>query len=409
MMNNQPILDLLRQRLGLDPRSIGLLVLEQVINQRLQLHSFRDVEAYARFLERDTQEWNFILEAVVVPESWFFRGGELFRTLADWLRLHRRELRIDRPLRVLSIPSGNGEEPYSLAIALQDLSVDLRDIQVLGVDLSRAAVDRAIKGIYGSFAFRRFDPKSRPGLFQQVNEQSWQINSMIRQRVQFRVGNLLDFDFLQGEAPFDLIFCRNLFIYFDTPAKQLGLKRLTSLLAPGGRLCLSSSEAATLPMHEFARVGAPEWFWYQRQTSTKQPDLTPLPTVQEPMATPMPSSATVRVIAPTTVPPKTASELLAEAKESADRGEGALAKQMVEESLQRHRTAEGFALLGTLLQGQHNLEGAEKAFRDALYLEPNHESSLTSLYVLLERQGRQAQATLLRQRIERQMARVESR
>src|SRR5262249_8781045 len=156
-----------------------------------------------------------LVEEVVVPETWFFRGAGLFTDLAKRIR----NTALSRPFRVLSVPCSTGEEPYSLAIALAEANVSPQAFTLEGVDLSGRSVERAQRGCYGAFSFRQTDPGLHDRYFRPAGRE-WEIDATLRQAVRFRTGNLVDPQFLWGEAPYDLILCRNLLIYLHPEARR---------------------------------------------------------------------------------------------------------------------------------------------------------------------------------------------
>ena len=106
----------LERRIGLDPDSLGTTAAGKAVAERCQTRGLVDPIAYAALLEHDAAEFMSLVELLVVPETWFFRGGGLF----DFLARHALEVHSQRdtrkPVRVLSLPCSTGEEPYSLAI-----------------------------------------------------------------------------------------------------------------------------------------------------------------------------------------------------------------------------------------------------------------------------------------------------
>jgi chemotaxis protein methyltransferase WspC len=115
-MNLAPVTELLEQRIGLDPTSLGASVLPAAVSDEMRTFGLTDAAAYSNRVRSDPGAFAALVERLVVPETWFFRGAGLFEELA------RNVTRFDggRPFRALSVPCSSGEEPYSLAIALLD-------------------------------------------------------------------------------------------------------------------------------------------------------------------------------------------------------------------------------------------------------------------------------------------------
>src|SRR5262249_25110124 len=151
-----------------------------------------------------------LLDDLTVPETWFFRGGELFAHLAQQVATESRVRPADQPYRVLSVPCSTGEEPYSLVIALVERGNASGAWTIDGVDLQASYLERAKQGKFGDFAFRQTPPDLKERYFRPA-EDGWVLSPSIRSMVRFRQDNLLAPLFLAGEEQFDLILCRNLF------------------------------------------------------------------------------------------------------------------------------------------------------------------------------------------------------
>src|SRR5262249_5758451 len=147
--------------------------------------------------------------------------------------------------RVLSVPCSTGEEPYSLALALLEAGVAPSSWQIDAVDLSPRHIERAGRGVFGEFSFRQTPPELRQRYFRRIAA-GWEPEPALRALVRFRQGNLLAAFFLAGEEPFDLIFCRNLFIYLLPAARRRALETLDRLLAAEGWLCMGHAEPIEL-------------------------------------------------------------------------------------------------------------------------------------------------------------------
>jgi chemotaxis protein methyltransferase WspC len=416
-MSFAPVLKLLSERAGLDPASLGSTAVKSAVAARLRACHLRP-EEYAVRLADDAGEFQALLEEVVVPETWFFRGGVLFFHLAEQVRARRRTS------RVLSIPCSTGEEPYSLAVALAELGVPPASCVLDGVDVSARNVEAAQAGVFGELSFRQTDPSLRARYFRPA-EGGWQIVEPLRRAVRFLVGNVLDPALLLFEAPYDVVFCRNLFIYLTPPARRQALQALARLLTPGGLLSLGHAEPLDADDARFRRTGPDGMFLYERTAMTAAHPGLPAPVRQAPQPDAPPrraaeaprSTGVSPVIAATGGTPvlrqeksqaaqpdgqPTRDDLLAQARRQADGGQLAPALELC-------RTIEGrfgpcadtSSLTGIIHQARRDSLAATRAFRRALYLEPNHREALTHLMLLCQDQGDRAQAELLRKRLER--------
>jgi chemotaxis protein methyltransferase CheR len=191
-----------------------------------------------------------VIEAMTTNETFWFRDSHPFtilsgQVLPDYIK--RRQ----RTLRLWSAACSTGQEPYSISIAIQEfLSRNpgaFSDIQITATDISPAVLDEAKIGYYDAMAVARGLPaeiKSR--YFQRDTkhwEERWQLRDDVRRRVRFMRANLLSSYSMLGR--FDVIFCRNVLIYFSAESKIDILRRMAECLNPGGYLFLGASEAIT--------------------------------------------------------------------------------------------------------------------------------------------------------------------
>ena len=184
-----------------------------------------------------------VVHAMTTNESFFFRDKIPFDHFRDTIMPALLEARAaERRIRIWCAAAATGQEPYSLAICLKDMKDQLAGwrIEILGTDLSTAVLEKAKAGLYTQFEVQRGLPiQMLVKHFAQVGEM-WQIAADIRTMVQYRPLNLLsDFAYL---GAFDLIFCRNVLIYFDQDTKVAVLNRLARVTAPHGYLVLGAAE-----------------------------------------------------------------------------------------------------------------------------------------------------------------------
>lgn len=404
-MTLSPVEALVRGRIGLDPLSLGAATFPRAVAARMRIRAVDSADAYAALLTADRDEWDTLVAELVVPESWFFRGGEAyFRQLARWLR----DRTAGRTPRVLSVPCGYGEEPYSLVLALDEEGVLPGMVRVEGVDLCPASVGRAEEGRYPAFAFRDADSDPRPRHFRDAGAGRWELEQRIRDAVRFRVGNLVAPDFLAAEPPFDLILCRNLFIYLTDEARGRAVANLRRLLAPGGRLCLTPAEADRLPAGQFATDGPAALAIFTRcddpppvgprsgvyPRPAPKSGIIPRPSVSPSISANTPLVSGTRYDA--VPPPSTAA-----ARELADAGKLDAARAVCETAVRAGPSAEWFSLLGVIDLAAGRAGDAEASFRRALYLDPDHREALTHLAMLCDRRGDAGPASGLRRRLAR--------
>ncbi len=185
-----------------------------------------------------------VIEAMTINETYFFRDKspfDQFRSVMLPALLAARQN--EKRLRIWSAAASTGQEAYSLAMILDEHAARMPGwkVEIIGTDLSDQVLEKARKGIYSQFEVQRGLPA--PMLLRHFNQigDSWQISDNMRAKVTFRQLNLLaDFTSL---GRFDIIFCRNVLIYFDASRKTDILARMTRVLAPDGFLTLGASES----------------------------------------------------------------------------------------------------------------------------------------------------------------------
>ena len=410
---------LLKERIGLDAESVGDVVIERAVRQRCNKVSGGNGEHYWMLLQGSTEEVQALIEAVIVPETWFFRYPESFGALADLASRRVLELAGSRPLRVLSLPCSTGEEPYSIVMALLDAGLAPSAFQVDALDVSRAVLERAEEGRYGRNSFRGSSLEFRDRHFS-ADGNDYQLAEAVRRKVRFRVGNLLAQGLLAGEAPYDYVFCRNLLIYFDQPTQRQVFEVLKRLTHEEGVLFIGPAEGSLLGRLGMRSIGIPQSFAFSRH---HEPEPAPVALPQ-----PLPLPVPVRSVVPPAPRPRPfarrpvaaplsdgarmesdAASLLATIAALANEGKSAEARAACERYLQQHEpVAQVFYWLGLLSDVAGNAMEAQGYYRKALYLAPQHPEALAHLGALLASQGDVAGAQRLQERAARSVRSADS-
>ncbi|WP_422004082.1 CheR family methyltransferase [Pyruvatibacter mobilis] len=183
-----------------------------------------------------------VTEAMTTNESFFFRDKTPFDIFSDRILPHMMKTRAgQRKLRVWSAAASTGQEIYSLAMLIDNNPATTGwTFDLLGTDLSREVLERARQGMYTQFEVQRGLPiQLLMKYFTQVGE-TWQIDAKIRRMAQFKENNLLEP--LSHMGRFDIIFCRNVLIYFDQPTKKMILERMADMMPDDGCLLLGAAE-----------------------------------------------------------------------------------------------------------------------------------------------------------------------
>jgi chemotaxis protein methyltransferase WspC len=407
-MSLSQIIAVLRDTLGLDVASVGVSLIERAVKRRVNTHGLRDVSQYADLLQRSQPELQNLFEAVVIPETFFFRYPESFAGLQQIVG--EQFYFGTQKLRVLSVPCSTGEEPYSIAMTLLDAGLSLEKFQIDAIDISTHLLDIARLGLFGSNSFRGRELQFRNQYFHKTDA-GFQLCDRVRQCVKFAQGNVLEEPFRFGSAPYDFIFCRNLLIYFYPQAQGQTLESLRQLLTADGLLFVGSAETSLLTQHSFTSVKKmPMAFAFRKSASVafhalsnKQPKVWSPTSARRTKAYRKPDLAIrKRAVAVTVKHEEERVPDLAFAEQLADKGKLGEAAEICEVSLREQGpSARAFHLLGLIRDCAGDQHQASEFYRKALYLEPDHYDVLIHLALLKDKSGDSVGAKTLKNRARR--------
>jgi len=237
--------DSLKQHSGLVLSADKQYLLESRLLPVARKAGFERLSALIGALKGDNAEalMTAVVEAMTTNESFFFRDKMPFDNFRSTVLPALRALRgHSRAIRIWCAAASTGQEPYSLAMALTEMDRGLAGwrIEVIATDISNAVLEKARQGLYSQFEVQRGLPIQLLIKYFSQNGEMWQIAPEIRAMVKYRQLNLLsDFSDL---GTFDLIFCRNVLIYFDHETKVDVLDRLAEVIADDGYLVLGAAE-----------------------------------------------------------------------------------------------------------------------------------------------------------------------
>ena len=431
---------LLRQKIGLDALTIGSNTITRAVNRRMADCGLTDINIYLTKLQTSPPELEELIETVVIPETWFFRDREPFVFLSHYVLSEWLPKNPGKTLRVLSLPCSTGEEPYSIAIALLEAGLNPINFSIDAADISKVALKKAQRAVYGRNSFRDKNLDFRDRYFTGLARDLYQLNDLVRKKVNFIQGNILDSHFLSNQLPYDAIFCRNVLIYFDQAGRNQTIELLNRLLKRTGILFLGHSESGQKLPTQFVSVRHSLAFAYRKtdvpdspqvQVEKKQTNINysrlvreskhaenrenirsyKLPSVDNKSSTSYQKYPrkdensqilSVRAIAPPPDPAKSASTDLDRARCAADRGQLQEAAKLCETYLSQNRTnADAYVLLGQVYQATGDRQQAEQSFQKATYLKPDHYEGLIHLALLKEERGDHVGAAIVRRRIQR--------
>jgi len=389
---------LLKETIGLDAASVGRPMIEHAVRARMALCGAKKPEAYWQQLRSSDVEMRELIETIVVLETSFFRDRESFAALAHIVMDESLPAHSSGVLRVLSAPCSTGEEPYSIAMALLDAGFAADRFEIDAVDISTRALGLGERASYGRNSFRDTNLNFRDRYFRATNDR-YELAKSVRAQVHFQQGNLIAADFLAGES-YDVIFCRNVLIYFDAPTQERVIKTLDRLLAPKGFLFVGPSEAFVVRGTGFTSAEYAQAFAYRKTGATEKLALicavqprkkSKLAAASKPAV--KPKAEKMREFAPAD---------LENARRLADGGRLAEAATACEAHLHiQGASAAGYSLLGLVRDAMGDQPRAADLYRKALYLEPDHIEALTHLALLSRKFGDLAIAKRLKLRARR--------
>jgi chemotaxis protein methyltransferase CheR len=235
----------LKRRSGLVLTPEKAYLIQSRIGPLLRRHGLAHVEALvARVRGGDEGLTREFVEAMTTNESFFFRDKTPFDQFEKLILPYLVKQRAgERRIRIWCAAASTGQEPYSLAMVLREKAHMLRDwkIDIVGTDLSTEVLTRAKAGLYTHFEVQRGLPVQMLVKYFTKEGEQYRLKDEIRHAVQFRSVNLLDP--LVGLGRFDVVFCRNVLIYFDEPTKRSVLERIAQLMPEDGYLLLGAAES----------------------------------------------------------------------------------------------------------------------------------------------------------------------
>lgn len=206
----------------------------------LELTALSDL---VRKIEVDTPLRERVVDAMTTNETLWFRDSHPFKVLQE--RLLPELCAKQKSLDLWCAASSTGQEPYSISMIIEEFKRSnpgkLTSEKIVATDISTSALARAKSGVYDQLALGRGMPPDLLTRYFSKHEESWKVNTNIATRVQYRMLNLLHSYSMLGK--FDIVFCRNVLIYFSADVKKDILTRIHGTLKPGGYLLLGASEA----------------------------------------------------------------------------------------------------------------------------------------------------------------------
>jgi chemotaxis protein methyltransferase CheR/type IV pilus assembly protein PilK len=279
-MKNMPAMDaeqfrlwqtLLEERIGMSLGQERKLFLESSLSVRMRelgLENYADYYAHLRAgtTESRAMEWSILVDRLTVQETSFFRHPDSYVLVEELVQRFIHEHAKSEVFNVWSVGCSTGEEPYSLAMLIEEQFHQAGWSGYFGItatDISLPTLSKARHAKYGVRKVERIDPALREKYFERLNEQEYQVKNELRQRVCFARLNVLDLK----QAPISgmhLIFCQNMLIYFRRWRKREIVSKLVERLLPGGILIIGPGELTDWHHPEMERVYFGEALAYRR-------------------------------------------------------------------------------------------------------------------------------------------------
>jgi len=240
---------------------------ERRVVDRMQATAADSFEAYfARLRSGAGAEIERLVNAFTVNETYFYREEHQLECMSKHLLNARLEAGTKGPIRIWSVPCSSGEEPYSIAIWLLENwpLVDSYDVEIIGSDIDTDALELARRSRYGKRALSRLPPRVRDEYFAREHDGTWSIVAGLRDSVRFTPVNIVSAAETRPHGEFDVIFCRNVLIYFDDASRRLAAANLYENLAPGGCICLGHAESMSRISPLFEPVRFADTIVYRR-------------------------------------------------------------------------------------------------------------------------------------------------
>lgn len=220
------------------------------LTKRLYALNLNTFDEYLNLVEKDKKEFSKMIDSLTTNKTNFFREIQHFEFLRKEILPHIRS----RRLRIWSSACSSGEEPYSIAILLNEAIPNINnwDIKILATDISINILQKAQKAEYTEDHLVGVSPALQQKYFTKSLSGNYQVRDSVKKMISFARLNLMGE--WQMKGPFDVIFCRNVMIYFDKPTQGNLVNRFYDLIAPGGHLFIGHSESLNGINHNYRYI-----------------------------------------------------------------------------------------------------------------------------------------------------------
>lgn len=286
---------LVETRMGLNFSHEKWKDLSRAITRASHHFGFKNVEEFCEWLltqQLSASQIEMLASHLTIGETYFFRDPSCWESLEqklipEWLSAHPDPR---HPLRIWSAGCSTGEEPYTIAMILDKLggsSFGGREVTILATDINPDFLSKAKDGVYGKWSFRKTPSDLRQHCFKKISEHSFHILPRYRNKVSFNYLNLIDDNYPSLKSntnAMDIIFCRNVLMYFSEDRRREVVKRLQNCLAENGYLIVSSIEATLINDSSWVQIPCPNSFLFQKNSHPGSSKATVPPAVFKPLS-----------------------------------------------------------------------------------------------------------------------------
>jgi chemotaxis protein methyltransferase CheR len=229
--------------------------------------SLLDYYYLLKYDESAQDEWRSVMNALSVQETYFWREMDQVRALVETIVPRWFKARGAGPLKVWSAACATGEEPLTIAMALNEAGWLARvPVEIRASDASPAAIEKARRGVYRERSFRNLPAELRAKYFTQEGEtKTWRVDAKLHAGIEWGVVNLMDEAEVAPRAAADIIFCRNVFIYFSNESISRTVRTFAAHIRPPGYLCVAASESLLRISEDFELQEIGDAFIYVRR------------------------------------------------------------------------------------------------------------------------------------------------
>ncbi len=214
------------------------------LKKRIESLKISNFEDYSNYIKspRGSKELPYLFDAITIKETYFFRHINQINAFCDAIvpELLKRKMGIN----IWSAASSSGEEPYTLIMALMEKYGENIPARVLASDISNKVLEKAKEGVYGEYSLKELNFDMKKKYFDSIGPGKYKIKDFVKKKCVFRNINLTDDRQLRSVGKMDVIFCRNVLIYFDNDSRQKVIDKFyNDILNPGGYLILGATES----------------------------------------------------------------------------------------------------------------------------------------------------------------------